>query len=111
MVNTIGEGDRDLVRLNYTSLLATILEALQNSQANKLYQLSENDKQLCIDIDDIAYSLAIAEKSGIETPLSSWQGTRVATTNFTESSKDDFAVYNRKIRDFNSSVKRTRTLY
>lgn len=58
MANTIGEGDRNLIRLNYTSLLTAILEALQDSQANQLYQISENGKQLLIDIDEIAYRLA-----------------------------------------------------
>ena len=99
MANTIGEGDRNLVRLDYISLLTAILAVLQNPQRNNPYKLSENGKQLCIDIDEIAYALATAQDSKIQMPLSSWQGARVATTNFTESSRDDFANYNRKIRD------------
>ena len=99
MANTIGEGDRNLVRLDYISLLTAILAILQNPQRNNPYKLSENGKQLCIDIDEIAYALATAQDSKIQMPLSSWQGARVATTNFTESSRDDFADYNRKIRD------------
>ena len=99
MANTIGEGDRNLLRLDYTSLLTAILEALQNPQANNPYKLSESGQQLCIDIDDIAYSLATNQGSKIQMPLSSSQGARIATTNFTESSRDDFADYNRQIRD------------
>jgi hypothetical protein len=99
MANTIGEGDRNLVRLDYTSLLTAILEALQNPQANNPYKLSESGQQLCIDIDNIAYSLATNQGSKIQMPLSSSQGARIATTNFTESSRDDFANYNRQIRD------------
>lgn len=99
MANTIGEGDRNLVRLDYTSLLTAILEALQNPQANNPYSLSENGKHLHIDIDEIAYSLATTQGNTIQMPLSSWQGARVATTYFTESSRDDFADINRKIRD------------
>ena len=99
MANTIGEGDRNLVRLDYTSLLTAILEALQNPQANNPYKLSESGQQLCIDIDNIAYSLATNQGSKIQMPLSSSQGARIATTNFTESSRDDFADYNRQIKD------------
>ena len=46
MANTIGEGDRNLVRLNYISLLTAILEALQNPQANNpaLSQKVDEDK-------------------------------------------------------------------
>ena len=99
MANTIGEGDCNLVRLDYTSLLTAILEALQNPQANNPYKLSESGQQLCIDIDNIAYSLATNQGSKIQMPLSSSQGARIATTNFTESSRDDFTNYNRQIRD------------
>ena len=99
MANTIGEGDRNLIRLNYTSLLTAILEALQDSQANQLYQISENGKQLLVDIDEIAYQLATTQENKVQTPFGSWQGAKIATTNLTELSKDDFADYNRKIRD------------
>ena len=99
MANTIGEGDRNLVRLDYTGLLTAILEALQNLQVDNPYNLSKSGQQLCIDIDDIAYSLATTQDKNIENPLSSSQGARIATTNFTESSRDDFADRNRQIRD------------
>ena len=99
MVNTLREGDNNLVRLDYTSLLTAILEALENPQADNLFRLSNKGKHLRIDIDNVAYSLATNTNSNIEMPFSSWQGMRVATTNFTESSKDVFVERNRKIRD------------
>ena len=99
MVNTISEGDNNLIRLNYNSLLNAILEALKSPQANNPYRMSKNGKHLHIDIDDIAYSLATNQDSKIQMPLSSWQGARVATTNFSESSKDSFVDKIREIRE------------
>lgn len=99
MVNSLREGDRDLVRLDYTGILTAILEALQNPQAKNPFRISKNGKHLHIDLDNVAYSLATNPNSNLEMPLSSWQGMRVATTNFTESSRDDFANLNRQIRD------------
>ncbi|MGB3694281.1 MAG: hypothetical protein WBG70_17305 [Spirulinaceae cyanobacterium] len=94
MVNTIREGDRSLVRVDYSSLLKAILERLQTTN---LWRISSNGKQLFIDVDEIAYSLAT--QGGIEMPLgSNWRGAKVATTHLTESSKDSFVSCNREIR-------------
>ncbi len=100
MVNTISEGDQNLVNLNYTSLLNAILKYLKNSQANNPYRISKNGKHLHINIDEIAYTLATKQDSKIEPPLSIWQGARVATTNFSESSRDNFVEKIREIRDY-----------
>ena len=100
MTNTLREGDRDLVRLDYTGLLSAILEALQNPEANNPFRISANKKHLHIEIDKIAYNLATNLHNSIETPLiGNWRSARVATTNFTESSQDVFAEKNRAIRD------------
>lgn len=99
MANRIGEGDLNLARVNYTSLLNGILEILGNTPPSNLYRFCDDGGQLAIDIDEIAYSLATTQASMIENPCSSTQGIRIATTNLTESSLDDFADLNRKIRD------------
>ena len=97
MGNKIGQGDLNLVSLDYSSLLAAILKALQNTNP---FRISQNGKQLFIDIDEIAYDLAINPGDKIESPLASgWRSAKVATTNFSESSKDSFIIYNRDIRD------------
>ncbi len=94
MVNTIGEGDRSLVRLDYSSLLKAILNKLKTTDP---FKISKNRKQLFINIDEIAYSLAT--QGSIEMPLgSNWRGAKVATTHLTESSKDSFVSYVREIR-------------
>ena len=94
MVNTIGEGDRSLVRLDYSSLLKAILAKLKTTNP---FKISSNSKQLFIDIDKIAYSLATQD--GIEMPLgSNWRGAKVATTHLTELSKDSFVSDTREIR-------------
>ncbi len=95
MVNTIGEGNRSLVSLDYSSLLAAILKSLKTTNP---FKISKNGKQLFINIDEIAYNVAITKT--IEMPLgSNWRGGKVATTSLTESSRDSFVDYNRKIRE------------
>lgn len=97
MTNTLAEGDRSLVSIDYSSLLNAILEILR--ETNPL-RISKNGCQLFADIDEIAYSVAIAEGSKLPNILgSNWRDARVATTNLTESSKDSFVTYNRAIRD------------
>ncbi len=51
MGNKIGQGDLNLESLDYSSLLAAILKALQNTNP---FRISSNGKQLFIDIDEIA---------------------------------------------------------
>ena len=63
MGNKIGQGDPNLVSLNYSSLLAAILKALQNTNP---FRISQNGKQLFIDIDKIAYALAINQGDKIQ---------------------------------------------
>ncbi len=97
MANIIAEGDRSLVSIDYSSLLSAILESLQETNP---FRISKNGCQLFADIDEIAYSVAISEGSKIPNILgTNWRNARVATTNFTESSKDSFVTYNRAIRD------------
>ncbi|BAZ43758.1 hypothetical protein NIES4102_07590 [Chondrocystis sp. NIES-4102] len=99
MANRIGFGERNLAQVNYTSLLNAILEILGNTPPSSLYRFCDDGGQLAIDIDEIAYSLATTQANMIENPCSSWKGIRIATTNLTESSRDDFADLIRKIRD------------
>ncbi len=102
MANTIEESDRSLVSLDYSSLLEAILASLRETQANNPFRISQNGKHLFIDIDDIAYNLAINVNQGkkIDDPLGGHgRDARVATTNFTLSSKDSFVRHNREIRD------------
>ncbi|MDJ0535869.1 MAG: hypothetical protein QNJ70_25835 [Xenococcaceae cyanobacterium MO_207.B15] len=97
MVNTIGQGDYNLVRVDYSSLLDAIFKALENTNP---FRISKNGKQLFIDIDDISYNIATKQDNKIQSPLgSSWRSAKVATTNFTEGSKDKFVTDNRKIRE------------
>ncbi len=100
MVNTIGEGDRHLVTLNYRGLLEAILNRLQHSETRNPFRFSSNGQQLLIEIDDIAYHLATTKASEIDNPLSgNYRSGRVATTHFKDSARDHFVNYNRKIRD------------
>lgn len=97
MANIIEEGDRSLVSIDYNSLLSGILESVR---ATNPFRISQNGCQLFADIDEIAYSVAIAEGSKLPNILgSNWRDARVATTNLTESSKDSFVTVNRAIRD------------
>ena len=97
MTNNLAEGDRNLVSIDYSSLLSAILESVR---ATNPLRISKNSYQLFVDIDEIAYSVAISESSKIPNILgSNWRDAKVATTNFTESSKDSFVTYNRDIRD------------
>ncbi|MGB3534617.1 MAG: hypothetical protein WBA13_14020 [Microcoleaceae cyanobacterium] len=100
MVNTIGEGDRHLVPVNYSSLLATILNNLNHAETQNIFRLSNNTKQLFIEIDEIAYHLATTKASEIEIPLGgNWRNSKVATTHSTKTSKDSFVHYTRRIRE------------
>ncbi len=97
MDNNIQQGDRDLVSLNYKSLLGAILKALQKKN---LFRISKNGRQLFIDIDDIAYSVAIEQSNKLGGLLvGNYYNSKVATTNLLESSRDKFVEYNRDIRD------------
>ena len=96
MTNIIAEGDRSLVSIDYNSLLGAVLESLQETNP---FRISKNGCQLFADIDEVAYSVAIAEGSLPNILGSNWRDAKVATTNFTESSKDGFVAYNRAIRD------------
>ena len=100
MVNTIGEGDKDLVPVNYSSLLATILKSLNHAETKNPFRLSDNAKRLFIEIDEIAYYLATTKASEIESLLGkNWRSSKVATTHSTKASKDSLINYTRKIRE------------
>ena len=97
MANTLDTGDRNLVTLDYNPLLNAVLKHLQTTNP---FRISKNGQQLFIDIDEIAYKIAMSEESKVATLLgNNWRSARVATTNFTEPSKDSFVTYNRDIRD------------
>lgn len=97
MVNTLEEGGNELVNLNYSHLLTTILKVLQDPQTKSLFSKSNNGKRFFIDIDEIADRVA---SSSIENPLGSQSSSaRSATFNLNKASQSAFIQQVQQIRE------------
>jgi hypothetical protein len=97
MVNTLEEGGNELVNLNYSHLLTTILKILQDPQTKSLFSKSNNGKQFFIDIDEIADRVA---SSSIENPLGSQSSSaKSATFNLNKASQSAFIQQVQQIRE------------
>ncbi len=93
MVNSLEQGDNELVPVDYSDLLEKLLQNLRNQQP---FRLSENGQRLQIDIDTVASQVATSQ---VQNPLSSSQGVRSATINFTAGFRDSFPNKVGEIRD------------
>jgi hypothetical protein len=92
MVNVLNQGDSELVPLDYSDLLQKISQQLNNQT---VFQLSGSDR-LIIDIDTIANQVANLQ---VQNPLTSPNGVRSATINFTPGFHEKFSKQIREIRD------------
>lgn len=100
MVNILQEGDNGLVNLDYRDLLKKILQLLQSSESNNLFALSEDQKRLIINIDEIAYQIAMQK---IDNPLVNLSTkAKSATVNFIPETENYF---NQKIKDIRDCLK------
>ncbi len=97
MVNILQEGDNGLVNLDYSDLLKNILKFLQSSESNNLFALSEDQKRLILNIDDIAYQIAMQK---IENPLVNFSAkAKSATVNLVTDTENYFNQKIKAIRD------------
>ena len=92
-MNIISEGDNYLAPLNYSSLFNKMLEVLQTQNP---FRFSPDGKRLQINVDKIAYEVAI---SRVASPLTSASGVRSATVNFSDRFTNLFPKQVRQIRD------------
>ena len=93
MVNSLEQNNNDLVQVDYTDLLEKILQALKNQNP---FCLSEDGKRLLIDIDTVANQVATFP---VQNPLTSSNGVRAATINFTPHFRESFPNKILAIRD------------
>ncbi len=93
MANILEQGDSELVQLDYSDLLQIILQTLTE---HNIFQLSENRDRLLIDIDTVASQVAILP---VQNPLTSINGVRSASVNFTPGFRETFPRQIREIRD------------
>lgn len=93
MVNQLSEGDSSLAPVNYSSFLQQIIRKLPDYP---LFELSKDGQRLIIQIDPLAKALAATP--GVENPLISPQGVRLATINFTRDFRQQFPSQTQKIR-------------
>ncbi|MCL1464725.1 hypothetical protein [Argonema galeatum] len=93
MVNILEPGDSELVSVDYTDLLQKILQTLRGQNP---FRIAENGQRLAIDIDAVASHVASLP---IQNPLSSPNGVRSATINFSPGFRDNFPNKIREIRD------------
>jgi len=91
-MNILELGDNQLPPLDYSSLLGEILSVL--SKEKNPFKFSDDRKRLQIDVDRIAFAVAMAR---VENPLALKSGVKMATVNF--SSTTAFADRIRQIRD------------
>ncbi len=93
MVNSLEQGDSELVSVDYSDLLENILQTLRGQNP---FRIAENGQRLAIDIDAVASHVASLP---IQNPLSSPNGVRSATINFAPGFRDNFPNKIREIRD------------
>ncbi len=93
MVNRIKEVDNELVTVTYRDLLDKILRVIRD---NNLFRISDSSDRLLIDIDTIVNKVIELKP---QNPLSSAQGVRSATINFTGDFKAIFPQQINQIRD------------
>jgi len=96
-VNTLEEGGNGLVRLDYSDLLTNVLTVIKNQQSKNPFSLSSERSRLLIDIDEIAFQVALKH---IENPLgASASSAKSATINFSKGSRDSFINQVQQLRD------------
>lgn len=93
MVNSLEQGDSELVPLDYSDLLQKILQNLRNKN---IFQLSAKRDRLLIDIDTIASQVAALP---VQNPLTSTHGVRSASVNFTPGLRESFPDRIREMRN------------
>jgi len=97
MVNILGEGDNGLTRLDYSNLLANILQVLTEQPLKNYLNLSPDGKQLVIDIDEIAAKVSALN---CVNPLGAATfNTKCATLNLNLDSRQTFRAQIQQIRD------------
>lgn len=93
MINIFRQDDNNLVTVNYRDLLDKILRVIRD---NNLFRISETGDRLLIDIDTIVNKVIELKP---QNPLSSAEGVRSATVNFTGEFKEKFPQQINQIRD------------
>lgn len=97
MVNILGEGDNGLTRLDYSNLLANIVQVLTEQPLKNYLNLSPDGKQLVIDIDEIAAKVSALN---CVNPLGAATfNTKCATLNLNLDSRQTFRAQIQQIRD------------
>lgn len=97
MVNILGEGDNGLTRLDYSNLLANIVQVLTQQPFNNYLNLSPDGKRLIIDIDEIAAKVSALN---CVNPLGAATfNTKCATLNLNLDSRQTFRAQIQQIRD------------
>ncbi len=98
MVNQLTEGSNGLVTLDYRDLLKKISTQLQQAPENTLFKLSQDGKQLRIDIEGIAF--LVASYNYINPLLGADYNAKSATINFAnKESRNSFLNDVQNIRD------------
>jgi hypothetical protein len=98
MVNHLKEDGDELVRLDYSDLLAKTLTVLRGQKTSNPFTLSSDRNRLLLNLDEIAFQVATSQ---IENPLGTdANSAKAATINFNGRSRDDFFKQVRQIRDF-----------
>ncbi|MGI0479381.1 hypothetical protein ACN4EE_01180 [Geminocystis sp. CENA526] len=95
MVNRLREEDSSLTTVDYSLLFDQILEHLD--KVTNPFQFSEDNKRLKIDMDSIAYNIALSDQ--IQLPADCDKFDRVVSVNFSSKSIDKFPEKIRQIRD------------
>lgn len=93
-MNSIQPGNDDLIYVDYSDLLSKILHCLRGQ---KVFEISDDNNSLRIDIDSIAAQVATLQ---VENPLGvSANSAKAATVNFSPGFKENFPSQIQKIRD------------
>ncbi|MDJ0582655.1 hypothetical protein [Crocosphaera sp.] len=87
--SNLREDGNDLVKLNYSDFLGKVLEVLNSDTSQQLFKISEDNKRLLMNVDELAYQVS---QLSINDPFISQPfGTKCASINFIEGTEKTFS--------------------
>ena len=84
--SNLREDGNDLVKLNYSDFLGKVLEVLNSDTSQKLFKVSEDNKRLLMNVDELAYQ--VSQLSMNDPFISQPFGTKCSSINFIEGTEN-----------------------
>ncbi len=89
--SNLQEDSNDLVKLNYSDFLGKVLEVLDSDKSQALFKVSEDNKRLLMNVDELAYQVSQLSINDPCLDIRKSFGTKCASINFIEGTEKNFS--------------------